>query len=165
MIRQIDSLLLDYLIATAHILFSTRVFPRPNHPIYKTSSTQITSWTHWFHHSHSIQGPDPSPLREELGNTVPAACDIVQHIHIGLIRLSGKILILVKPIKSLIVLLSILLCVIINVSTIIMVLPQILTTLLHLMCHGNHWVEKLGFHQQYGCRYVRGGKEEYKHDS
>ena len=50
-IRQKESLYLDYLIETASWVFSPRVFPIPYHPIYQTYSTQITCWTHWFHYN------------------------------------------------------------------------------------------------------------------
>ena len=42
-------------------------------------------------------------LHEELGNIVPAAYDIFQHINIVLVSLSGNILVLIKPIKILII--------------------------------------------------------------
>ena len=75
---------------------------------------------------------------EELGNIVTAACNLSRHIHIGLAILAGNILVILKSIKILIVLQSILLGVIINDSIIIMVIPQIITILLHLLCHGDH---------------------------
>ena len=54
-IRQPASISLDYLIVIASIVFIPRVFPRPYHPTSKTSSTQITCWTHWFNQViHSI---------------------------------------------------------------------------------------------------------------
>ena len=47
-IEKSPSLYLDYFIATVSLVFSPRVFPRPCSPIYQTSSTLITCWTHWF---------------------------------------------------------------------------------------------------------------------
>ena len=91
----------------------------------------------------------PVFLHEELGNIVPAACGIVQCIHIGLIRLSGNILIIVKPIKILMIIQSISIGVIINDAIIIMMLPQIIALLIHLLYHGNHIGDELGCRQQY----------------
>ena len=45
-----------------------------------------------------------------------------------------------------------LLGVIIDDAIIIMVLPQILTLFLHLLCHGHYLGDELGCCQQYECR-------------
>ena len=44
--RQQAPLYLDFFIATASIIFSPRVFPRPYNTISQNSSTQNTSWMH-----------------------------------------------------------------------------------------------------------------------
>ena len=49
-IRQPASLYLDYFIEIAYIVLIPRVFPRPYHTIYQTSSIRTMCWTHWFHH-------------------------------------------------------------------------------------------------------------------
>ena len=85
---------------------------------------------------------------EDILNIVPAACDIFQRIHIGLISLASNILTLMKPIKILIALQSILLGVIIDYAIIIMVLSRILTLFLHIMCHGHYQGDELDCRQQ-----------------
>ena len=50
-IRQQASLYLDSLIATTSWVFGTRIFTITYTPISKTSSTQITCWTHIFFHN------------------------------------------------------------------------------------------------------------------
>ena len=87
-----------------------------------------------------------------MDNIFLTTCLIVQHIHIGIVRLSGNIIILVKPIKALTVLQSIFLGVIIDDIRIIMVLPWILTLFLHLLFHGHYKGDDLGFRQKYGYR-------------
>ena len=57
-----------------------------------------------------------------------------------------------KPIKTLIVFQSILLSVIIDDGIVIMLIPPILTLLLHLMCHVHHIGDEMGCRHQYGCR-------------
>ena len=57
-----------------------------------------------------------------------------------------------KPIKILIVLQYIFLSIIIDDAVIIMVIPQITTIFLYLLCHGHHQGDEMGCLQEYGCK-------------
>ena len=76
--------------------------------------------------------------RKELGNIVPTACEIVQRIHIGLVSLTGNILVLRKPTKLLIYPHSVFLGIIVDGSIVVIVILRVIYLLLRRLCRGHH---------------------------